>query len=77
VHVIYDIAYVPAAVKRSGTEVFQQLDSLEAYVAVFVMCEYSEEEADVPFDPNDITWFQVFVLRNDGTIEKVFDDETA
>lgn len=74
---VYDLAIYPAAVKLKGVESFVELDIPEDQKSLFVMYEYSSPEPDVEFDPNDITWCQIFVERNDGRIFKVFDDETA
>ena len=74
---IYDLDYYPAAVKLSGVEVFEVLDSGENQAALFVMFEYGVPEPDVEFDANDITWCQIFIERSNGEIDRIFDDETC
>lgn len=74
---IYDLAYYPAGVKLPGSEEFRELDDPANQAAVYVMFEYGEAEPDMEFDENDVTWCQIFVQRNEGEIEMIFDDETC
>jgi hypothetical protein len=75
---VYDLAHYPAAVKIAGPESFSTLDSVPTHPAhVFIRYEYGEPEPDVDFDPNAITWCQIFVDAEDGNLVQVFDDETA
>jgi hypothetical protein len=62
-----------------GDESFSEIKETKAGsgLPVFVMYEYGELDDDQEFDPNDITWFQVFVEASNGRLVKVFDDETA
>ena len=44
---------------------------------VFVSFEYGPLDDDQAFDPNDVTWFQLFTEDRAMRLVKVFDDETA
>jgi hypothetical protein len=76
---LYDLSKYPAASKMPGDESFSEIKETKAGsgLPVFVMYEYGELDDDQEFDPNDITWFQVFVEASNGRLVKVFDDETA
>ncbi len=77
VTVVYDLQFYPAAVKLSGKEVFETIEDGVDQAGTYIMFEYSEREPDMDFDQNDITWCQIFVLRRNGVLEQVLDDETA
>ena len=76
---VYDLSRYPAASKLSGVESFvpMSVDQGDSGLRVFVMYEYGEPDEDQKFDPDDISWCQVFVESKNGQIKKVFDDETA
>jgi hypothetical protein len=75
---VYDLTCYPCAVKREGAESFRPSPSIPVRpTRIFVLYEYGEPEPDMEFDPNDITWCQVFAEVADGSLVKVFDDETC
>ena len=75
---IYDLVLYPAATKIAGSESFVQIEQTEnAPKKVVVMYEYGELDPDMTFDPNDITWCQIFIENEMGELTSVFDDETA
>jgi hypothetical protein len=74
---IYDLELYPAASKLTGAEHFQLMSVSRSPSRVFLSFEYGELDEGEVFDPNDITWFQIFIEASDGELVKVFDDETA
>lgn len=76
--IIYDLENYPAAIKLPGSETFVSLRSDDQKpTTVFVMYEYGPIDDGEQFDRNDISWCQVFTEPDSGSLEKVFDDETA
>jgi hypothetical protein len=76
--VIYDLDYYPAATKLDGEESFARMNGMPNRPSqVYALYEYGQLDADMEFDPNDISWFQLFSETKDGQLVKIFDDETA
>ena len=75
--VIYDLAYYPTANKPKLEETFSPLVEQCDASSIYVCYEYGPPEEDVPFDPNDITWCQVYIIDENDDLVKVFDDETS
>lgn len=69
---VYDLAYYPAATKLAGSESFRLVGAGKVYM----MYEYGEAEDDEVFNPDDITWCQIWLGRQ-SDLELVLDDETA
>lgn len=75
--VIYDLKYYPSATKLNKICSKKQIG--KEGVKVYVVFEYNDEfedEEDVKFDSNDITWGKVFVRDKNGLM-MILDDETA
>jgi len=76
---VYDLKYYPCAVKLNK-EYPLKLVSNDLY-CVYVVFEYSnesEDEEDVPFDDNDITWCYIYIkniIANE--VIELINDETA
>ncbi|HEX7861323.1 MAG TPA: hypothetical protein VF773_13405 [Verrucomicrobiae bacterium] len=76
---VYDLIEYPAASKGSANASVALVRHRDGStdLRVFVMYEYGELDADEEFDPNDITWCQVFVENLRKELQMVLDDETA
>jgi len=76
---LYDLSKYPAATKLEGPEEFQRLTTKDQRDAtkVFVMYEYSRLRENMEYDPNDITWFYLWLEDKQGVLEMMIDDETA
>lgn len=77
--IVYDLKYYPAATIISGSEKFEEFISIKDDVLfnVFVIYEYSELDENQEFNPDDISWCeiygyglkskQIFTISNDET----------
>ena len=77
--IVYDLSLYPGASKIPGSQGFDSVrhpDGNDSY-RVYVMYEYGELDDDQVFDPNGITWCQVFIENESGDLVKILDDETA
>lgn len=77
---VYDLANYPAATKLKDELEAEQvsIEGVEDF-NVYAIYEYSdefEEEDDVEFDQNDISWATAYI-GNGEILEKILDDETA
>lgn len=77
---VYDLKYYPSATKlKNEFELIKlNLYNTDQY-NVYAIYEYSDEfedEEDVEFDPNDISWCYIFICSN-GSIEEIVNDETS
>ncbi|MDE6713680.1 MAG: hypothetical protein K2K20_08085 [Lachnospiraceae bacterium] len=76
---VYELSNYPAAVKLNEEFEVEQvfIEGVEDF-NVYAIYEYSDEfeEDDDEFDPNGITWAEVYI-GNGSIVEKIVDDETA
>lgn len=77
--VLYDIREYPAATVIPADDTLRlEGDAAVEGAAVYAMYEYPELDEGEPFNPDDITWCQVFAKSNaSGEVIVVLDDETA
>lgn len=73
---VYDIRQYPAATAANVDDVLRAIDQAQD-AEVFAMYEYPDLDADEDFDPDDITWCQVYARDSTGKVVQVLDDETA
>lgn len=75
---VYDVRLYPAATGGPGGDELHDVSGGDVAVEVFVMYEYGDPDIPDDFDPDDISWCQVFTYdARTGSVELVLDDETA
>lgn len=78
--VVYDLSYYPGATKiGNNIELEKIIYKEQELFDVYVLYEYDDEfeqENDVEFNNNSISWCYAYILSNEGLIQ-ILNDETT
>ena len=77
--IVYDASYYPAASRNKASEKFDRVPGghESERFQVYAMYEYGQLDDGEEFDPDDITWCQVFIENDRRQLVMILDDETA
>jgi hypothetical protein len=78
--IVYDLKFYPAATIIPGNEKFEEYISLDGDLTfnICVIYEYSELDEGEKFNPDDITWCEVYAYGvKSKKVFEIINDETA